>query len=257
MVILLIDMGDKRLKNSIINKCHICGCEFQSWYRQTKTCSKTCKNQLASKLTQNQFLTHESRKKHALITKEAMNDPVIRNNLINGVLNRRSYKKENHPRWGLKLNDSVKQKISNGNKGKFKGKTWEERYGIKEANKRRKKTAARMAKTNSRLLKKRTSKFEKQFLIELKTKGYVSNKQISKYTVDYVNEKTKHIIEVNGDYWHCNPNLYHANYYNSSIGMSAGEKWKYDAERKKYLENLGYTVTIIWESDYKKKKGIK
>jgi very-short-patch-repair endonuclease len=114
-----------------------------------------------------------------------------------------------------------------------------------------------MAETNSRLLKNRTSKLEKEFLIELKTKGYISNKQISKYTVDYVNESTKHIIEINGDYWHCNPKLYKADYYNSSIGMSAAEKWKYDIERKIYLENLGYTVTIIWESDYKKKKKIK
>ena len=33
--------------------------------------------------------------------------------------------------------------------------------------------------------------------------------------------------------------------------MTAFEKWKYDEERKKYLENLGYSVTILWESDLK------
>ena len=40
--------------------------------------------------------------------------------------------------------------------------------------------------------------------------------------------------------------------------MTACEKWKYDAERKQYLENLGYNVTIVWESDFKnqKRKGI-
>ncbi len=249
-------MGDKRLKNSIINKCYICGCDFESWYKKTKTCSKICKNKLASTLSKNQFSTCESRQKHSLITKEAMGDPIIRNNLLNGVLNRRSYKKENHPRWGVKLDTSVKQKISNANKGKYKGKTWEERYGLKEAAIRRKNMASRMAKTNSRLLKNRTSKFEKQFLNELKTKGYESNQQISKYTVDYVNKSTKHIIEINGDYWHCNPKLYKADYYNSSIGMTSYEKWKYDAERKTYLENLGYTVTVIWESDYKLKNKI-
>ena len=115
-----------------------------------------------------------------------------------------------------------------------------------------------MAKTNSILLKKRTSNLEKQFLIELKQKGYKSNKQISKYTVDYVNEKTKHIIEINGDYWHCNPQLFKPDYYNSSIGMTASEKWKYDDERKRYLENLGYRIKILWETDLKnqKRKGI-
>lgn len=251
-------MGEKRLKISITKKCEICGIDFEAWYKKTKSCSKVCKNELARKITQKQFSTLESRKTHSLITKKSMEDPVVKNNFKTGMSTRRSYKKENHPRWGIKLDDSTKLKISNGNKGKAKGKTWEERYGIKEANKRRKNTADRMAKTNSILLKKRTSKLEKQFLIELKQKGYKSNKQISKYTVDYVNEKTKHIIEINGDYWHCNPQLFKPDYYNSSIGMTASEKWKYDDERKQYLENLGYRVTIIWETDLKnqKRKGI-
>ena len=40
--------------------------------------------------------------------------------------------------------------------------------------------------------------------------------------------------------------------------MTASEKWKYDDERKQYLENLGYHVTILWETDLKnqKRKGI-
>lgn len=244
-------MGEKRLKISIVKKCEICGCDFQAWYKKTKSCSKVCKNEIARKITRKQFSTLESRKNHSLITKQAMESPNVRKNFEIGMANRRSYKKDNHPRWGIKLEDCIKQKISDGNKGKFKGKTWEERYGIKEANKRRKNNANRMAKTNSSLLRERTSKLEKQFLVELKQKGYVSNKQISKYTVDYVNENTKHIIEINGDYWHCNPKLFKPNYYNSSIGMTASEKWKYDEERKKYLENLGYNVTIVWESDLK------
>jgi len=36
--------------------------------------------------------------------------------------------------------------------------------------------------------------------------------------------------------------------------MTASDKWKYDEERKKYLENLGYNVTILWESDLKSNK---
>lgn len=250
-------MGEKRLKISITKKCEICGINFEAWYKKTKSCSKVCKNEIARKITLTQFSSEDSRKKHSLITKRSIDNPTVKENFKIGMSNRRSYKKENHPRWGVKLDEETKEKISNGNKGKSKGKTWVERYGIQEANKRRKNTANRMAETNSRLLKNRTSKLEKEFLIELKTKGYISNKQISKYTVDYVNESTKHIIEINGDYWHCNPKLYKADYYNSSIGMSAAEKWKYDIERKIYLENLGYTVTIIWESDYKKKKKIK
>jgi len=249
-------MGEKRLKIGITKKCEMCGIDFQAWYKKTKTCSKICKNELARKITQKQFSALEARENHSLITKKSMQNPIVKKNFEIGMSNRRCYKKENHPRWGIKLDNITKQKISNGNKGKYKGKTWEERYGIKESNKRRKNTANRMAKTNSRLLKKRTSKLEKQFLFELKQKGYISNKQISKYTVDYVNENTKHIIEINGDYWHCNPKMFKPDYYNSSIGMIASEKWKYDEERKRYLENLGYSVTTLWESDLKSNKSV-
>jgi very-short-patch-repair endonuclease len=250
-------MGSKRLKNSITKNCEICGTGFESWYKKTRTCSKVCKSELARQITIKQFSTPESRESHSIVTKKAMEDPDVKKNYKIGMSNRRSYKKENHPRWGIKLDDETKKKISKGNKGKSKGKTWEERYGICEANKRRKNTAKRMAKTNSRLLKRRTSKFEKSFLTELKQKGYTQNQQIDKYTVDYVNKDTKHIIEINGDYWHCNPKHYPPDYYNHSIKMFASEKWKYDEDRKKYLENLGYSVTVVWESEYKRKKGIK
>lgn len=36
--------------------------------------------------------------------------------------------------------------------------------------------------------------------------------------------------------------------------MTASEKWKYDDDRKKHLENLGYHVTILWETDLKKQR---
>ena len=164
-------MGEKRLKISITKKCEICGIDFEAWYKKTKSCSKVCKNELARKITQKQFSTLESRKTHSLITKKSMEDPVVKNNFKIGMSTRRSYKKENHPRWGIKLDDSTKQKISNGNKGKAKGKTWEERYGVKEANNRRKNTADRMAKTNSILLKKKNLKVRKTIFNRTKTEG--------------------------------------------------------------------------------------
>lgn len=84
--------------------------------------------------------------------------------------------------------------------------------------------------------------------------GYKSSVTIGNYVVDYLNESKKEIIEINGDYWHCNPQKYAPDYYNKKLGMTAFEKWKYDEERKKYLENLGYSVTILWESDLKSNK---
>lgn len=78
---------------------------------------------------------------------------------------------------------------------------------------------------------------------------YIRNARIGKYRPDYVNKETKHIIEFNGDYWHCNPSLYEAKFYHTVLKMTASEKWKLDEKRKQYFESLGYTVTVIWESD--------
>ena len=67
------------------------------------------------------------------------------------------------------------------------------------------------------------------------------------YTLN-VNNK-KHIIEVYGDYWHCNPKLFKEDFYHPQLKQTAAEKWAADDQRKQYLESLGYTVTVVWESD--------
>lgn len=68
------------------------------------------------------------------------------------------------------------------------------------------------------------------------------------YAYDFcINNK---IIEFNGDYWHCNPNLYEPNFYNKSKKMTAQEIWDYDANKKKIAESFGYGVLHIWESEY-------
>lgn len=60
------------------------------------------------------------------------------------------------------------------------------------------------------------------------------------------------IVEYNGDYWHCNPNLYEKEYYNISIQMTANEKWKFDDYKINTAIKNGFDVLVIWESDYKK-----
>lgn len=61
------------------------------------------------------------------------------------------------------------------------------------------------------------------------------------------------IIEVYGDYWHGNPKIYDEN---AKVARDeiAQERWTKDAERKKYLEEQGYAVIIIWESDWHQDK---
>ncbi len=64
------------------------------------------------------------------------------------------------------------------------------------------------------------------------------------------------LIEYNGDYWHCNPKKYNANYFNHKKNKTAKEIWDYD-EKKLYLaKKNNYTCEVIWETDYKKNKNI-
>ena len=57
------------------------------------------------------------------------------------------------------------------------------------------------------------------------------------------------IIECYGDYWHCNPLKYTADYYHKRIHKTAQEIWNKDDERIKLLQDNGYIVEIIWEKD--------
>jgi len=58
------------------------------------------------------------------------------------------------------------------------------------------------------------------------------------------------LIEYNGDYWHCNPNKYSADYYNKSLHMTSKEKWIRDQEKIEYAKAQGYDIMVVWESDY-------
>jgi very-short-patch-repair endonuclease len=97
------------------------------------------------------------------------------------------------------------------------------------------------------LLKEKRSSLENKLLPLLK--DYENNIQISYYNVDFLNLKTNHIIEIYGDYWHCNPAIYTDDFIHPFFKMTAQERRALDEKRKQFLESLGYTVTIVWESD--------
>lgn len=233
----------------ISRKCCVCGKCFEVKYpsNKTRTCGKQCKNRLASDITQKQFSTKDSRLKHAEITKRAMKKVDMKS----VVSRRRSYKGENHPLYGKPCSESRKQKIGEANRGRFKGKTWEEIYDHETVCRMKKHNAICMAKTNAKLLNGRTSELEKKIAREMYQFGFRPNKRIGKYTVDLLNKKTKEIIEIYGDYWHANPQMFNPKDEIRCIGMIAEDKWEYDAKRIKYLEGKGYTVKVYWESELK------
>jgi len=78
---------------------------------------------------------------------------------------------------------------------------------------------------------------------------WIKNKETGKaYSYDFTyNGK---IIEFNGDYWHCNPEIYEVNYFNKNKEMTAKEIWEYDKEKIKTAEKYDYQVLTIWESEW-------
>lgn len=90
-----------------------------------------------------------------------------------------------------------------------------------------------------------------QIINEIKLK-YNGEKEylVNKYSFDF---RYKNIlIEINGDYWRCNPKLYKPFEFNKVVGKYAHEIWKKDKSKKKVAEDKGYLVYIIWEYDYRK-----
>ncbi len=72
------------------------------------------------------------------------------------------------------------------------------------------------------------------------------------YRYDYIDFSLKKCIEFNGDYWHCNPIKYNEDYNHPIMNISAKEIWNKDKLKIKWLENRGYSVLTIWESEYRK-----
>lgn len=60
--------------------------------------------------------------------------------------------------------------------------------------------------------------------------------------------KTNIVYEFLGDYWHGNPSVYNPDLINKHTGKKFSLLYEEWLEKKRLLENLGYTVIYIWES---------
>jgi G:T-mismatch repair DNA endonuclease (very short patch repair protein) len=109
---------------------------------------------------------------------------------------------------------------------------------------------ARYGEENVGYFAKTSPRSKKEKLLEsVLGSDFEYDQRISKYKPDYLNKKTKQIIEVYGDYWHCNPCLYKPTDYHSHLKMTAEQKWALDKQKVDSLTSLGYDVKIIWERD--------
>jgi G:T-mismatch repair DNA endonuclease (very short patch repair protein) len=102
------------------------------------------------------------------------------------------------------------------------------------------------------------SKVEKEVVKELKNKGNSAahSFKVERKIYDIYIPDLNMLIEFNGDYWHCNPKIYSATYFNVKRDMTAKQIWARDAKKKEVAIKNGYNYLVIWESDYRKSKRI-
>jgi len=78
---------------------------------------------------------------------------------------------------------------------------------------------------------------------------YEREKKIGKYWIDFYVPSKNLCIEADGDYWHGNKNT--DKYVGSKNQVYVIKK---DIEKKKYLEERGFSLLRFWETDIKKNK---
>lgn len=74
------------------------------------------------------------------------------------------------------------------------------------------------------------------------------------YFYDFVDSHKKKIIEINGDYWHCNPKIYNENSRVFQKDESAEEIWKADRLKIECAKKKGFDIFVIWEYDWNNNK---
>ena len=94
----------------------------------------------------------------------------------------------------------------------------------------------------------------KYFEIEIpKKEFYIYDKQNKRaYAYDF--QYNYHIIEFNGDFWHCNPNIYNEDFYNKVKQKYAKDIWEYDKIKINLCHNYNLKTLTIWESEYNENK---
>lgn len=74
--------------------------------------------------------------------------------------------------------------------------------------------------------------------------------EVFKY--DFCLRDRKKIIEFNGDFWHCDPRTYSADYFHKIKQMTAQEIWDHDRRKEGVARSKGYDYLVVWEADYKR-----
>jgi hypothetical protein len=94
------------------------------------------------------------------------------------------------------------------------------------------------------ILEKNKIKYEKEYFIVHENKKYFYDIKVNNI-----------LIEINGDYWHANPNKYNENWYNKQKKQTALEIWNSDNIKKQIAIKNGFKFITLWETDIKNNMG--
>jgi len=79
---------------------------------------------------------------------------------------------------------------------------------------------------------------------------YTANGFLYRYNFDFI-FKNKIILEIQGDFWHANPDMYNENDIILK-GLSANDLWKKDERKKIKVESHNYKIYYLWENEINK-----
>lgn len=93
---------------------------------------------------------------------------------------------------------------------------------------------------------------DKTKFAEQKKEFYLLSDDKKWFAYDYVDMIRKKCIEFNGDFWHCNPEVFSSDDVHRVKNKKASDIWKIDEDKINSIKNIGYDILVIWESEYRK-----
>ncbi len=79
---------------------------------------------------------------------------------------------------------------------------------------------------------------------------FTFNPNNKRHKADGYCAETNTIYEFHGDYWHGNPKIYEPDYINEVNDKTMGELYQRTTERENEIISLGYSLIVMWESDF-------
>lgn len=105
----------------------------------------------------------------------------------------------------------------------------------------------------SRRMLPKMNKVEEKLALVLETIGidYIFSRFVARRQFDFEVLGRKVLIEVQGDFWHANPEIYSED---SEMRFPGGKRlarevWRKDLEKKELAESYGYKVLYVWEKE--------